>query len=138
MIAFSIPGEPVAKGRAKVSTVNGHVQMRTPTKTVNYEAKVGLIASQAMGAKAPFKGPVSLTIQAVFKIPKSWSKKRLAANFDDPEYVIKRPDLDNIEKAICDGMNGIVFVDDSQVAAIGYSCKVYGDRPRVDVTVSEL
>lgn len=138
MISFSIPGEPIAKGRARVSTICGHVQLHTPTKTVNYESKVALFASQAMGAQDPFQGPVSLTVQAVFQIPKSWSQKRRAANVKVPEYVIKRPDFDNLVKALCDGMNGVVWADDCQVAAMGACSKVYGESPRVDVKVQVL
>ena len=138
MIQFSIPGEPIAKGRAKVTTISGHARMYTPTKTLNYESKVALFASQAMGAQALITGPVSLTVQAVFQIPASWSKKRKAANLEEPEYVVRRPDFDNLVKALCDGMNGVVWVDDCQVAAMGACSKVYGESPRVDVTVMVL
>lgn len=138
MIHFTVPGEPVAKGRPKVSTVNGHVQLRTPSKTVNYESKVSLFAHQAMEGQPPIEGPVSLSVKAVFQAPSSWSKKRAAANRITPEFVTKRPDLDNVIKALCDGMNGVVFKDDSQVANLFFCVKLYGEDPRVEVTVARL
>lgn len=138
MISFTVPGTPVAKGRAKVTTINGFARMYTPAKTVSYESTVALFASQAMAGRKPLDGPVSLSVHAVFAIPASWTKKRLRAHLDNPEYVIKKPDFDNLIKALCDGMNGVVWVDDCQVAALGYCSKVYGDQPRVDVTVGVL
>ncbi len=138
MITFTVPGEPIAKGRAKVSTLNGAVRMLTPQRTVRYESTVALFARQAMGGRALFSGPVAVSVHAVFQVPKSWSNKRLAANLVKPEYCVKRPDFDNVLKALCDGMNGIVWVADSQVAVFAHSGKVYGDRPRVDVVVEAI
>lgn len=137
MLTFTVPGEPVAKGRAKVSTINGHVSLRTPTKTVRYESTVALFSSRAMGSRDLFAGAVSLVVTAVFTIPKSWSQKRRAQNLVTPEFVVKRPDLDNIIKSLCDGMNGVVWVDDCQVGLTTGS-KVYGEHPRVDVVVDVL
>ena len=134
-VGFSIPGEPIAKGRAKVTTIAGHARMYTPKKTVNYESKVALFAHQFMRGYPPFECAISLSFRAVFQIPSSWSKKRRAANLEKPELVVKRPDLDNLIKALCDGMNGIVFKDDCQVAHLGECSKVYGESPRVDVSV---
>ena len=137
MIRFSIPGEPVAKGRAKVSTFGGKVRLRTPEKTLNYESRVALFGSQAMAGRPPLVGAVSLTIVAHFQIPAGWSKKRRAAHAESPEYVVKRPDQDNIAKAICDGLNGIVWVDDCQVAMC-LTTKVYGETPHVSVVIDQL
>ncbi len=51
------------------------------------------------------------------------------------ELHTKRPDLDNVLKAIKDGLNGIVWGDDSQVAVLRECRKGYSDTPRVVVTV---
>ncbi len=139
-ISFTIPGDPVAKGRPRATTINGMARMYTPKKTANYESRVALVAQQAMdfyGLK-PFGGPVELTFVAVFAIPKSWTKKRLAAQKERPEYVTKKPDMDNLEKALGDGMNGVVFGDDSQIAQTGMCRKIYGETPAVHVTVRQL
>lgn len=137
-IVFEVPGEPVAKGRARVSTFGGHIRMHTPQKTVNYESMVAVVAQQAMAGNPPLTGPVMLSVYAVFQPPKSWSKKLQQLNFETPQFVVKKPDFDNVLKALCDGMNGVVWVDDSQVAVLGQCCKVYGNRPRVEVTVARL
>ena len=47
---------------------------------------------------APFHGPVKVTVWATFQPPKSWTKKKTAANINTQH--IQRPDLDNLAKAI--------------------------------------
>lgn len=138
MITFTIPGEPVAKGRPRATTINGMARMYTPKKTANYESMVALAAQQAMAGRPLMDGPLELSFVASFTIPKGWTKKRLAAHAECPEYVTKKPDLDNLEKALGDGMNGVVFADDSQIAQTGLCCKVYGAVPGVVVTVRSL
>jgi Holliday junction resolvase RusA-like endonuclease len=86
----------------------------------------------------PFEGPVELSFTAVFSIPKSWTKKRLAAHAMRPEFVTKKPDMDNLEKALGDGMNGVVFPDDSQIAQTGTCRKIYGAVPGVTVSIRPL
>lgn len=132
MISFTIPGEPVAKGRPRSFVRNGHVAHYTPDRTARYENLVKLAASQAMGDRAPAEGAVRLVVRAVFAIPASWSQRKRAAAVG--ALVIKRPDLDNVIKAVKDGANGVVWRDDSQVAEL-VSSKVYGEAPRVDVCV---
>ena len=110
--SFTVPGIPVAKARARV-TKAGHAF--TPKKTQNYEALVKMCAAQAMKGKQPTDGPVLVMIVAIFPQPESWPKwkKKMA---DDGEIAhTKKPDEDNIGKAISDAMNGIVYLDDSQI-----------------------
>jgi len=109
---FPVPGIPVAKARARV-TKAGHAF--TPKKTQNYEALVKMCAAQAMKGKSPVDGPVVVQVIAVFPQAESWPmwKKRLA---DLSELAhTKKPDEDNIGKAISDAMNGVVYIDDAQV-----------------------
>ena len=61
-------------------------------------------------------GVVRLRVVFDMPIPKSWSKKR--KNEAAGCYHTSKPDLDNLQKALLDAMNGIVFEDDSQVADI--------------------
>lgn len=138
MIQFNIPGDPVAKGRARATMVQGRARMYTPDKTASYEGKAAYLAKQAMAGADPLTGPVALTIRAVFAIPASWTKKRLAAHDIKPELVTKKPDADNIVKIVSDALNGVCWVDDSQVAVLREVVKVYGLVPGVDVTVESL
>ena len=129
-LRFEVPGIPVAKGRARVTTIGGHARAYTPAKTVAYESTVALMARQAMGASSPMGGPLAVSIVATWPIPASWSKKRR----DSEVFKASRPDLDNIAKAIGDGCNGIVWGDDSQIVRM-HAAKVYGPVPGVVVEV---
>ncbi|KAG0323523.1 hypothetical protein BGZ97_000009 [Linnemannia gamsii] len=133
-IKFTIPGEPVAKGRARALVRKGRIAHYTPKKTVQYESLVRLVAQQAMSEKLPAEGAISLIIRAFLSIPKSWNfKKREAAVIGAIAHT-QRPDLDNIVKAIKDGANGVAWRDDSQVIHVQAS-KQYG-MPRVEVEMT--
>ena len=48
-----------------------------------------------------------------------------------------RPDGDNVLKAVCDGINGVVWADDVQ-AVDQRVTKVYGETPGLRVRVAAL
>jgi Holliday junction resolvase RusA-like endonuclease len=135
-IEFTVPGEPVAKGRARSFVRNGHVAHYTPEKTARYENLVRLAAQQAMAGLAPIEGPVHLVVHACLSIPVSWSLKKQRAAAVGEIFPTKKPDLDNIVKAIKDGMNGVTWRDDAQVVQVVAS-KAYG-QAGVCVTVQEV
>ena len=73
-------------------------------------------------------------------MPKASPKKAalLWAMRDEEWPSVKRPDLDNIVKAVTDGMNGVVYQDDVQVA----QCRAFkvlvgpDDNERVHICVA--
>ena len=137
MITFSIPGEPVAKGRAKVTTIGGHARMYTPAKTERYEAKVAMFARDAMGDRNLFDGPVALDLTLYMAVPASWSKKKRDLALSGALIPTTKPDCSNVLKSVEDGMNGIVYLDDKQIADLCVS-KRCCERPSVMVTVGAL
>lgn len=137
MISFSIPGAPVAKGRAKVTTIGGHARMYTPTKTLNYESKVALFASQAMKGLPLLAGPVSLDLVLHMPIPASWSTKKRNDAMAGGIIPTVKPDCSNVLKAVEDALNGIVYLDDKQISDIKIRRR-YSDLPKVVVHVGEL
>ena len=134
-IAFVIPGEPQGKGRARIGKVGAYARMFTPAKTVAYEGLIALAGQQAMAGADPIPGPVAVEIDAVHTIPASWSRKRRAEAAGNPAGC--KPDIDNIAKAVADGANGVIWVDDKQIARLTVT-KVYGERPEVRVRVAVL
>ncbi len=133
VITFTIPGQPIAKGRARSFVRNGNIAHYTPEKTARYENLVRLAAQQAMGEQTPVESAVVLIVRAFLSIPTSWSLKKQQAAAIGEITPTKRPDLDNIIKAIKDGANGVTWKDDSQVIDVRAS-KRYG-VPRVEVEV---
>lgn len=132
---FTIEGIPQGKERARtVRNTYGRVMTYTPRKTRDYEKLV----SMAYGYGPRFQdNPVSITILAVFPIPKSYSKKRKELCLSGAELPKTKPDLDNIAKAILDGLNGIAYNDDKQVAQLCVT-KRYGNQPLVKVYVEDF
>ncbi|MEP2955547.1 MAG: RusA family crossover junction endodeoxyribonuclease [Sulfitobacter sp.] len=126
---FVIPGKPFAKQRPRFAKGRTY----TPAQTVSFERVVG---EYAMAEKCPLlDGPVRLKITAIFEPAKSWSKKRREAALWGPHT--QKPDLDNIEKAILDGLDRIAFNDDSQVC-MTESRKMWGSEAQTIVEVTPL
>lgn len=134
MIEFTVPGQPVAKGRPKFSRQDGFVRAYTPEKTANYETLVKLAAGEAMAGTAPMQGALSLMLRLYVAIPKSTTKRDRAAIEAGRFLPTKKPDLDNMLKAITDAMNGIVYLDDAQIVTVTVT-KLYADTPRAEVSV---
>ena len=77
--------------------------------------------------------PVSVTLRFTFEPPKSWTKAaRMEAMAGGPHIV--KPDGDNLEKAVLDAMNGVVYRDDSLVWQ-STRVKVYGAENSVFVSL---
>ena len=133
---FKIEGLPKGKGRPRFAR-SGHTY--TPDTTRKYEALVTARAKEAMIGKRKIEKPnaVRVDILAIFPVPSSWSKKRRIAALQGVEHHVSKPDLDNVQKAILDGMNGIVFEDDSQVID-SRTRKAYGPEPGVKVFIDEV
>lgn len=112
MIRFTVPGEPVAKGRPRFNRKTGVTY--TPDRTARFEERVCLFAAQA-GMKR-MDGPILLEIAAVWEWPRSKWRKR-----EPRTYGIKcnGPDADNVAKAVMDGLKP--FFDDRQVAQLKVS-----------------
>lgn len=135
-IQFHVPGEPVAKGRPRFARRGNFVSTYTPTKTKDYEAKVRGLAMEAMQGRSPLDTPILAVIKICMPVPVSYSKARRQACLDTRELPTKKPDWDNVAKAITDSLNGIVYVDDSQIVSV-YITKRYGTEAGVDVTIRE-
>ena len=136
-VQFVVPGQPVAKGRPKVDARGKFARVYTPEKTVNYEGLVAHSAQTAMNGRQLFSGPVAVELDIRISIPASWSGKRKDMAQRGEIAATKRPDADNVEKAVFDGMNGVVWVDDVQVVQVSKR-KRYADVPGVVVIVREL
>lgn len=125
-----IYGKPFAKQRPRM-TRQGHAF--TPKATVTFESTVRELAARELAT--PYVGPVALTVTAVFEPARSWSRKKREAAMGTPH--IQRPDMDNVVKAIQDGLNRVAFGDDSQIADLR-ATKLWGSPERTEVTVEPL
>lgn len=123
MIEFFIDKDPYGKGRHRF-TRGGFCY--TPKETKEYEKYVRHIIVEARGSQRPFQSAAYMIFHAGVKIPKSFSKKKRALALSGELEPTKKPDLDNIEKAILDACNKIAMEDDKQVTKV-YKEKFYSE-----------
>lgn len=131
-ITFTIP-EVRGKGRPRF--FRGHAV--TDSATRNYETLITHLSSVAMksaGFNHPIEDSVHVDMTAFFQIPKSYSKKKAQQCLNG---VLRpgKPDADNIVKAVLDGMNKIVYLDDKQVYDFHIEKKYSDSEYGVRVTV---
>jgi Holliday junction resolvase RusA-like endonuclease len=133
-VTIVIPGEPVAKGRPRM-TRNGHTF--TPERTTRYENLVKLCGAEARRGRRMLQGPLEMKIVATWALPKTQHRKgtpRCA------EWRTKRPDADNVAKCVCDALNGVVYDDDSQIVWLSVQKRQAAqcEEPGVIVVIREL
>jgi len=138
MIQFFVPGPPRGKQRARIlrNPKNPSKPGFTPKATMDAERAIGWECRKAMAGRKPIEGPVRLEWIAWFPIPKSWSKKKTESAY----WHTVKPDRDNIEKCLADGLKGIAWLDDAQVCC-GEPMKLYvrdGQIPGLAITITEI
>lgn len=136
-ISFFIPGEPVALARHRYTITKGKIHNYDAPKNAEYKALVAMMAAKEMYGMAPMDKPVAVTITVHKQVPQSWSKKRQKEALSGEIRPTGRPDIDNYIKAVFDGLNQIVFKDDSQVTHVTAS-KMYSTTPGMSVVAAEL
>lgn len=133
---FIVTGKPVGKGRPRFVRKTGMAY--TDPKTKEYEGRVKAAAWAAMKAERlmPTGSRCSVQMTAFMEIPKSYSeKKKIMCQLG--AITPPRPDIDNLIKAVLDGANKIIYVDDAQVWHIS-AYKQYCDEnqaPHMKVNV---
>ena len=135
-ICFEVPGQPRGKGRPRFARRGNFVKTYTDAKTSSYEDQIRFYALQAMGSSEPLKTALEAFIYVRLPVPQSYSKKRTEACLSGLEWPSKKPDWDNVAKSICDGMESIIFVCDSQIVEC-HVRKVYAETAGVDVLIKE-
>lgn len=111
---------------------SGGRNIYTPEETRQYEKRVTNECFQLLQTWPPgtheqlFKRP--LTIDLHFHL-----KGRKLEEEGRPHTLT--PDLDNLIKSLTDGMNGVVFKDDSQIFEINAKKTVTKEKPFVTITI---
>lgn len=130
-LEFTIPVKPQSKQRHRTGRGGQHY---TPAATRAFENTVLMAAREAMrkAGLSVFEGAVRVDMLLVFdrpkRHPKSWPQGLVARP--------KRPDRDNLVKAVNDGLKAI-WGDDAQVVC-GEPFKCYaeeGGKARVEVRI---
>ena len=121
-ININIPGKPIAQPRHQISKFGGRYLKKTskglPHPVIAYKEKIRIALEKE------YKGniinlPFIVKIYFCMEIPKSFKFK----TDETIEYHIKKPDIDNLTKAVLDAIKN-VWHDDSQIAILEI-CKSY-------------
>lgn len=122
------------KGKERPRFVNGHTY--TPIATKSYEKLIRDNYIKQCNKK--HSGAVRVEIMAYYKIPKSYTKKRIKNILDGIEKATKKPDSDNIIKIVLDSLNKVAYEDDKQVVKVSLE-KIYTkEDERIEFNVKEM
>lgn len=133
-ITFTVPGEPVAKARARA----GRYGFYTPKKTKQFEEKVKIYYKKNSNFYFDKKF-LKLEVSAFFEIPKSYKGSKLKSILSGKYFPTKK-DWDNVGKAVSDALNKTAYDDDRYVvdARVKKLYCIEGDSPRVEITLEEI
>jgi len=124
-VEFVIPGEWTPE--RKRSYRRGKFTTRVDTEeAATFKQKCAVFAAQAMAGRKPFDEPLVAEVTWVTQKPNGYRKH------DNAPF--KRPDLDNLNKALMDGIDKIVMADDARIVDL-HLRKEFGDREQVEVRV---
>lgn len=110
---FWVDGKPIAKQSTRF---DGHGRAHTPPRVKAWQEQVSIAARQAVQFHQPISGPVAMKL--TFVLPDN-----------------HRVDLDNLSKAVCDALNGVIYLDDSQVVNLHLVKVVVKNAPSPGVFV---
>ena len=140
MIEFKVEGKAVPQPRPRVVRMrNGQTRAYNSEKSVVYKRIVKAAALSEMNKQrlTMTERPLAMRLTFVFSPPKSYTKKKLEAVKRGELRYTKKPDLDNLAKAILDACNNTVYKDDSQIITLSIN-KEYGHTDHVAVEITQL
>jgi Holliday junction resolvase RusA-like endonuclease len=143
-LVFSLAGPPRGKGRhrariARSKAGAAFVQSYPDGATVKYETQLRYVAQQQMGDRPPWLLPVRVHVEVLLPIAQSGAEWEKEAKLAGAILPAKRGsgDADNFLKIVGDSLNGIVWVDDSQIVEATV-IKRYAVAPRLSVVAETL
>ena len=83
------------------------------------------------------KSQIGVIIQATLKFQKNKAKRVRELMLAGIIKPTKKPDIDNIAKIICDGLNGVAYKDDAQIIYLAVM-KRYAEEGSVRVKMWEV
>ena len=130
-----VPITPVAQPRQRISTIGGHARSYLPKKHPVHRYKLALQHAAREAGIEPGNGPLTVGLVFYLPMPASWSKRKRASMLHSPHC--QKPDLDNLAKAVLDGLQPIIG-DDCRVWQFGVLRKLWAEHGGIGITIEEM
>ncbi len=142
VIQFTVHGDPKPQPRPRAFSRNGTARVYDPHTAEGWKSAIA-DAAQPHCPREPWRGPVRVWLLFTFKRPKTHYRQGKHADLlrdDSPYWHTKKPDADNLAKAVLDTLTMLGFwKDDSQVAMLAVDkCYCVDEQPGVTVEVNDL
>lgn len=136
---FEFDIEPVEQARPRATRMGKGIRLYEPKKVNVFKKQLGLLAKQQMLDRGlePFDGPLEVCMVFYRPVQASLSQKERARRLSGVHRPTVKPDLSNYIKALEDGLNGIIWIDDNRIVQI-VAEKKYSDRPRIVIEVNKV
>lgn len=136
---FEFDIEPVEQARPRATRMRKGIRVYDPKKVAIFKRQLGMLAKQQMLDRGlePYDGPLEVRMEFYRPVQTSLSKKERARRLSGFHRPTVKPDLSNYIKALEDGLNGIIWIDDNRIVQI-VAEKKYSDRPRVVIEVNKV
>ena len=126
MRVFEVECDPRGQGRPRARVLRcsaggkmvSMAQLYKAKEDVAYEKKIRDGYLKTYRICKPLTGAIVVNIIAFFGIPMSTTKKFKESAMAGKEFFVKKPDADNVAKAVLDALNKVAWEDDSQVVKI--------------------
>lgn len=132
-ITFTVDGIPEPKRRPRFARRDRRVVTYTTRDDKRHENRIARAYITAAGKLPPTTGAITLTVEAIFTHPKSWSRRKRETML----HKTSRPDIDNLAKSVLDGLNGVAYVDDAQIIRL-ITGKIFGERNETVISIERI
>lgn len=138
IIEYSVIGTPKPQSRPKFFRNRaGYMGTYSPkTDWFNIVYTETLKKKQEILGDIKLSGAIEIVLEFIMPIPTSISKKKQEQlKF---KYHTKKPDIDNLIKAVLDAINYTNLWEDDRCIAKIVSSKIYGEEPQCRIVIREV
>ena len=136
-VDFFVAGIPKAQPRVKAFVRGGHAGIYTPDSAESWKQSVRR-ETVANAPESLVVHPVRVSMDFFLPRPKAHHKRDGSVKSNSPVWHCKKPDLDNLIKAVVDAITDTrcIWLDDSQICQISatksYALNAVGCSVRID------
>lgn len=136
---FEFDIEPVEQARPRATRMGKGIRLYDPKKVTVFKRQLGMLAKQQMLDRGlePYDGPLEVCMEFYRPVQASLSQKERARRLSGAHRPTVKPDLSNYIKALEDGLNGIIWIDDNRIVQI-VAEKKYSGHPHIVIEVNKV